>query len=132
MFQTVAEWWAAVTAWFTGSDPQGEKELIEQRLETLEVRALWDIQESHLRGGRGRYGQVLKGGGKPSDRARDFGSLLNLPGNVDWWIDEYEGPDGKGWILRAELIQGFTRSTLSIDSRAGSLGWVDVDTRLVP
>ena len=130
MFQ---EWWNRLVAWFTGSTPQGELEVVEQSLtDEAALRDLWNEQEAWVSSGRGRYGQVLRGGGKPSDRARNFADVLQLPGNVDWWIDEYEGPEGKGWTLRALVTQGFMEHILSVDKDKGSLGWVSRDTRVVP
>lgn len=48
-------------------------------------------------GSRQNFGQVLRGGVKPSDQPVDAPALPNNP-NADAWIDVYEAPNGYGWV----------------------------------
>ena len=50
------------------------------------------------------YGQVLRGGLRPSDQPNDGPAL---PANLknDAWIDVYEAPNGFGWTLTVEAVE---------------------------
>jgi hypothetical protein len=52
------------------------------------------------------YGQVLRGGGRPSDQPLDGPGLpLNPEVKADARIDVYESPDGFGWLAIFEAVE---------------------------
>lgn len=58
------------------------------------------------KGVRNNYGQVLKGGGKPSDQPEDGPELPNNPAVAeDAKIDVYEAPNGYGWVATFEAVE---------------------------
>ncbi len=122
MFKNVQEWWSSVKGWLTLSEPSLSREAIEDALDVDMVRAFYSLQEAHLRGGM-RYGQVLRGGGHPGDRNRVL--VPGLPSGLDYQVDEWEGPDGKGWALR---VFSSDEGVLTISSNKGSEGWQEVVT----
>ena len=125
------EWWNNLMVWMGVSEPGGEFEVVEDLLtdETF-MKELYSKQEEIL-AEEGRYGQVAPGKVHPGDRHRRVVDELNLPGNVDWWIDEWEGPEGKGWALRAKVAQGPNTKILTI-TREGSQGWQEVEDVPIP
>jgi len=81
------------------------------------------------RGKRNNYGQVLKGGGRPSDQPVDGPSLpLNPLVAADARIDVYEAPNGYGWVATFEAEEAavrYSRTVASHEDRAlVETGWV--------
>ncbi len=71
--------------------------------------ALKDAQTTSRAGGTwgANYGQVLRGGGRPSDQPNDGPTI---PANLknDARIDVYESPTGFGWSLTVEAVEAGT------------------------
>lgn len=127
MFKNVQEWWNALVGWLTGSQQSASKEAVEGLLDEPQVRAFYNIAEAHMRsGGRGRFPQVLRGGAKPSDRGDQKDFIPGLPAGLDYKIDEWEGPNGKGWALTAYCMDGGEEWQLRISSDKGVEGWSKV------
>lgn len=55
----------------------------------------------------GNFGQVLRGGGRPSDQPVD-GPTLGAQLINDGWIDVYEAPNGFGWRATFEANEAGT------------------------
>ena len=122
MFKTANEWFTALKAWFAGTSGTASREAIEAQLDVNSIRAFFNVQAAHLNSsGKSRYGQVLRGGGVPSDRTAVI--VPGLPAGLDYVVDEWEGPSGKGWVLRVYDVDG---SHLRIDSDESS-DWVWID-----
>ena len=126
----IQSWWNNLLVWLGLSEPGGQLEVVEDRLtdETF-MKEFYNAQEDVL-ATEGRYGQVIYGKGHPSDRVTDFRKLIKLPGNVDWWVDEWEGPDGKGWAIRAKVVQGPNRQWVLTITKDGAQGWEKVSDAL--
>ena len=52
--------------------------------------------------------QILKGGGKPTDVAKSQEDLkiANPPAEFFFWVDVYESPEGKGFVVTYETTRG--------------------------
>lgn len=82
---------------------------------------------------RGRYVQMLRGGGKPSDEFEDLAVAENLPQTVtdNCEIHVYSGPAGVGvdWVLHATEAGKEFRRTISRGAEAANRqhGWQEVN-----
>ena len=124
MFKNVAEWFAALRAWLTGSTPSPTQEAIETLLDNNRIRAFYNVAEAHMRTGRGRFPQILRGGTVPSDRGDQKAFVPGLPpGLTDYRVDEWEGPSGKGWALTVFCMDAGQEWQLRISSDKGVEGW---------
>jgi hypothetical protein len=99
MIERIKAWYQAAIAWMGLSEPGGRKEILETSLTEARLKSIIERQVSHKESGRGRFAQVLRGGGTPSDRTRGFTLGFAPPAWADFSIDEWEGPAGKGFIL---------------------------------
>ena len=99
MLERMKTWYRNVRNWMGISEPGGRKNQLEDMLTEARLKKLIEDQLTHKSTGRGRFAQVLRGGGKPSDRKRSFPLGFGLPAWADFSIDEWEGPAGKGFIL---------------------------------
>lgn len=52
----------------------------------------------------GGHFQVLRGGKKPSDVEKV--TKLSSPAGFEYWIDVYDGPLGKGYVINYECVRG--------------------------
>ncbi len=134
MFKNVQEWWTYLIGWFSLSQETPAKENIEGLLDEPQVRAFYNVATAHMNsGGRSRFPQVLRGGAVPADRGDQKDFVPGLPaGLTDYQIDEWEGPDGKGWALTAFVMDGGEEWQLRISSDKGVEGWTKTPTVQVP
>jgi hypothetical protein len=66
----------------------------------------------------GNYGQVLRGGEKPTDQAEpgpDLGAQLKSDG----WIDVYTAPEGRGWVATFEADEAGALYRRTVSSHEG-------------
>lgn len=124
----IQDWWNNLTAWLTDSTPGPTREEIEQELDAPKIRAFYATQKAFQKGGRGRFGQVLRGGGTPSDRPDQASFTPGLPAGLDYAVNEWEGPAGKGWELVVWADDG---STLHVPHE-GDPWWADPTPEVLP
>lgn len=70
------------------------------------------LAEFELEGG---HFQVLKGGGKPSDVQKETKIKNKVKAGFDYWIDVYEGPSGKGYVVNFETIRAGKKIRKSVN-----------------
>ena len=82
----------------------------------------------------GEHFQVLKGGGKPSDVRKETKIKNKVKAGFDYWIDVYEGPSGKGYVVNFETIRAGKKIRKSVnygpeDHREAD--WTEVPTNVL-
>jgi hypothetical protein len=129
-------WWTRFTNWLQGSEPGGRKEQVEDWLEANQSVLLNFFQRQNARrNAYGHYFQRLKGWRRPSDNPDDPDNDFagKLPAWCDVTVDVWDGPKGKGWVLRIWVTEANdTVWTLSYDSDAGLLGWQEIKPAVFP
>jgi hypothetical protein len=127
-------WWQRLLVWLGISEPQGRKEQVEDWIEANgpKLDALRDRQEAR-RALRNHYFQRLRGWLRPTDDNEDPSNDLDtLPVWVELSIDVWEAPitrstSEKGYTLNIWVTETDTTLwVLSIDTKAGSLGWQQI------
>jgi hypothetical protein len=99
MLERIKAWYQAAVNWLGVSEPGGRKEQVEDALTEGRLRDIIERQIEHRKAGRGRFAQILRGGGKPMDRVRGFALGFSVPVWADFSMDEWVGPAGKGFVL---------------------------------
>lgn len=74
--------------------------------------------------------QVLRGGRKPSDETRELKDWQIPAGYNDCWVDVYEGPLGRGFVVNYEIVKG--SETWIRSENFGPERWRTSDWTLVP
>ena len=98
MFKTITEWWNLLKAWATGSSTGAKREAVETYLSSEDFRDRVQQWDDYILT-HDRFPQILRGGGRPSDRGDQEGFVHNIPGWVDFEVHEWEGPNGKGFKI---------------------------------
>jgi len=83
----------------------------------------------------GEHFQVLKGGGKPSDVAKETKIKDKVKVGLDYWIDVYESPAGKGYVVNFEMDRDGKRIRKSVNygpEDAREIDWTEVLEVVVP
>ena len=123
---SIQEWWEHLRDWCIASPVGGKRGNVEDYLETTESRDLAQQWEDFLTTNGWRYPQILRGGGKPSDRPDELDFIPNIVGWGDYEVHEWEGPEGKGWVLYIYVKEGNTDWVLNV-----TRPWVAPEWRLV-
>lgn len=59
--------------------------------------------------------QVLRNGGKPSDVTKETKIKDKIKAGFDYWIDVYEGPSGKGYVVNFETLRAGKKIRKSVN-----------------
>ena len=132
MFETIAEWWTRLKNWAIASTVGSKRETVESYLETAQAQALAQQWADYLAAGNRRYPQILRGGGKPSDRPDELSFIPNVPGWLDYEVHAWEGPAGTGWKLYVYVTEQGKDWKLEIEYPWDAPEWTQTKPLVTP